>query len=143
MSGLAALLAGREAPGVYRWESALDAADIASAVEGAGWAFAHVDGWTRGAIKADFLAEVGVALDFPAHYGRNLDALVDCLRDVGADGRGTVVLWDGWSTLARADRRTFDVVVDILAERAHGEGARFAVLLRGDGPDLFESDLLD
>lgn len=135
MSGLAALLAGREQPGVHRWASALDVDDVAHAVRAAGWAFGHVDGWTGASTKPDFLAEVGRALDFPEHYGRNLDALHDCLRDVGTDEQGVVLLWDGWATLARTDQRSFDVVVDILSERAARGPAPFTVLLRGEGPD--------
>ena len=44
MSGLAAVLAGRQAPGVHRWESALDVADVQHAAEHAGWEIgrAHV-----------------------------------------------------------------------------------------------------
>lgn len=144
MSGLAALLGDREPAGVYRWHSGLDAADVAHAVEVAGAGFAHLDGWLAGS-RAEVLAALGVALGFPEHYGQNLDALVDCLRDVGrgdrsavADGtdRATVLLWDGWGTLAHADPRTFGVVLDILAERS-GDADRptFSVLLRGEGPE--------
>lgn len=138
MSGLAGLLAGHAAPGVWRWESALEVADVEQAVRTAGWDFAHVDGWTAATTKADALDAFGEALSFPEHYGRNLDALHDCLRDVG----DVLLLWDGWSTLARSDARTFAVVLDILGERASAAGAPFAVLLRGDGPELPEVALL-
>lgn len=143
MSGLAAILAGRERPGVHRWVSGLDVQDVADAVHSAGWAFAHVDGWTTGSTKAELLAEIGRALEFPEHYGHNLDALHDCLRDVGTGGHGVVLLWDGWATLARADRRSFDAVVDILAERADRESAPFTVLLRGEGPETPDVPLVE
>lgn len=135
MSGLAAVLAGREPPGVHRWSSALDVEDVARAVRSAGWTFAHVDGWTTASTKADFLVEVGRVLRFPDHYGRNLDALNDCLRDVGTETGGVVLLWDGWATLARTDPRSFDVVVEILSERAADGPVPFTVLLRGEGPE--------
>lgn len=143
MSGLAALLAGREQPGVHRWVSALDVAEVAAVVDAAGWVFAHVDGWTTGTSKSDFLSAVGAALAFPAYYGHNLDALADCLRDVGIGGPGVVLLWDGWGTLARSDRRTFDVVVDLFAERVTNAPVPFTVLLRGEGPDDTGISLLD
>lgn len=137
MSGLAAILAGREAPGVHRWRSAADVVDVRHTVEHAGWGFAHVDGWTGADSKAAFLAVVGHALDFPDHYGQNFDALTDCLRDIGSGVSGVVLLWDGWSTLARADAKAFAVVLDVLGERvAADRGVSFSVLLRGDGPDL-------
>lgn len=136
MSGLAGVLAGHRAPGTYRWHSGLDADDVRHAVEHAGWCFAHLDGLaaeTRDAV----LAAIGDALDFPAHYGRNLDALADCLRDVvPADRVGTVLLWDGWGAFARADERAFALVLRVLATRTEGEQrAPFTVLLRGPGPE--------
>ena len=137
MSGLAALLAGHEAPGVHRWHGAFDVADVRHTVEHAGWGFAHVDGWTGADSKAAFLAAVGEALDFPDYYGQNFDALADCLRDIGRGVDGVVLLWDGWGTLARADEKAFAVVLDVLGSRAQaGRGVPFSVLLRGEGPDV-------
>lgn len=137
MSGLAAVLAGREAPGIHRWHGALDAADVRHSVEHAGWGFAHVDGWTRADTKADFLDAVGEALDLPGHYGRNFDALADCLHDIGAGRDGVVLLWDGWATLARADERAFSIALSVLGSRVNDDrGVPFTVLLRGEGPVL-------
>ncbi|WP_165355171.1 barstar family protein [Nocardioides oleivorans] len=137
MSGLAGLLAGHEPPGTYLWHSALEADDVRHAVEHAGWAYGHVDGWTGADTRAAFLAAVGEALAFPAHYGQNFDALADCLYDVGTGRAGAVLLWDGWATLARADERAFSVALSVLGARSHTDrGAPFSVLLRGDGPGL-------
>ena len=137
MSGLAALLAGHEEPGIYLWHGAFEAVDVRRTVEHAGWTFGHVDGWTSGAAKADFLATVGRALDLPAWYGQNFDALADCLHDVGRGADGALLLWDGWSTLARSDEKAFSVALSVLGSRVHADrGAPFAVLLRGDGPPV-------
>lgn len=136
MSALARILAGRVPPGVYRWESAADVDDIRHAVEHAGWRFIHLDTWAI-EDKAAFLAACEVAFGFPSWFGRNLDALADSLSDVRAvDEEGVLVLWDGWSPLARHDRRVFDIVVGIFDGRVQFErGGRFAVLVRGAGPD--------
>jgi RNAse (barnase) inhibitor barstar len=136
MTALAALLAGRTGPGTYRWHSGFPVADVRHVVEAAGWRFAHYDG--RGdETRADVLAGLGAALDFPAYYGRNLDALADCLRDVvPADRAGTVLLWDAWGRFARADERSFARVLRVIGTRTGRErGAPFAVLLRGEGPE--------
>lgn len=138
MSSLSGVLAGHRAPGAYRWRSNLDVAHVRHTVEQAGWRFAHHDGWTD-ECRDDVLAGLGVALDFPAHYGRNLDALADCLREVvPADRAGTVLLWDGWGPFARDHERPFALVLRVLAERSERAGgedvAPFAVLLRGPGP---------
>ena len=137
MSGLAAVLARHEAPGIHLWHGAFDVDDVRHTVEHAGWAFGHVDGWTVGDSKSGFLAAVGEALDFPDYYGQNFDALADCLHDVGTGAAGVVLLWDGWGTLARADERAFSVALSVLGSRVHADrGAPFTVLLRGEGPDL-------
>ena len=137
MSGLAGLLAHHAPPGIYRWHSAFEVSDVRHTVEHAGWRFAEVDGW-HGGTKAELLAAIGEALDFPDDYGQNFDALADCLADVTAgDSEGWVLLWDGWGPLARADERAFSVALSVLGGRVNADkGGRFAVLLRGEGPDV-------
>lgn len=135
MSGLAALLAGHRPPGLYRWHSGFDVEDVRHTVEHAGWRFAYVDG-LHAQTKAEFLAEVGRALDFPDWYGQNFDALADCLSDVDG-GDGTVLLWDGWAAFARDDPQAFSVALSVLGTRVNADrGGPFAVLLRGEGPDV-------
>jgi RNAse (barnase) inhibitor barstar len=129
MSGLAGLLAGHRAPGVYRWHAAFGAAEVRRAVEHAGWRFARLDG-VGIEDRPALLDALGVALDAAEHYGSNLDALWDVLRD--ADGP-LLLLWDAWGPLARADRDAFDVVTELFADRADEGG--LAVLLRGEGPE--------
>lgn len=129
MSGLAAVLAGHRAPGVFRWESSADPAEVRHTVEHAGWAFGAVDGWTTPG-KTDLLTAIGQSLLFPSYYGANLDALADCLRDLASP---SVLLWDGWGVLARDDSSACAGVLDVLTERSAVAPA-FAVLLRGAGP---------
>jgi RNAse (barnase) inhibitor barstar len=128
VSGLAGILADHVDRGVYRWHAAFSADEVARAVEHAGWGFGYVDGWKH-QTRAEFLAAIGEALAFPDHYGHNLDALNDCLRDLP---RSTVLLWDGWATLAREDETVFAAVRTILADHT----AVLSTLLRGDGPEL-------
>lgn len=143
MSGLAALLAGRKPAGLYRWHSGADVADVRHTVEHAGWGFGHVDGLVA-QTKPELLRAVGDALDFPDWYGQNFDALADCLTDVGRDGRGTVLLWDGWGVLARDEPRAFSVALSVLGGRvAADRGGPFAAVMRGDGPDVDGVPLLD
>ncbi|MGI8645819.1 MAG: barstar family protein [Nocardioides sp.] len=140
MSGLAAVLSGRVEPGTYRWHGAFDVAEVRHTVEHAGWGFGWLDGWHLGT-KQEFLEAVGIALDFPDHYGQNFDALADCLLDVRGD---TLLLWDGWGPLARADTQAFSVALSVLGTRVNAErGGAFCVLLRGDGPDVVGVSSLD
>jgi len=143
MSGLAAILAGRTGPGIFRWHGAFDPADVRHTVEHAGWRFAHYDGWGAES-KAEFLAGIGQALAFPGP-DQNFDALSDSLQDVVAgDSAGTVLLWDGWSPFARADEQAFSVALSVLGTRVNAErGGPFAVLLRGEGPETVGVPSLD
>lgn len=137
MSGLAALLAGRREPGIFRWHGAFGVPDVQHTVEHAGWRFVYLDGVAVES-KSEFLERIGTAFGFPDHYGQNFDALADCLHDVVAgDSAGTVLLYDGWGPFARADERAFSVALSVLGARVNEDrGGPFAVLLRGEGPDL-------
>jgi RNAse (barnase) inhibitor barstar len=136
MSGLAGLLAGHRDPGVYRWHAAFDVGDVRRAVEHGHARFGYVDGWTH-TTKDEVLDALAEALELPDYFGKNLDALADCVGDL--DGPH-VLLWDGWSPLARSEQHTFTEILDIFNECA-GSGKPFSVLLRGEGPDLEVADL--
>jgi hypothetical protein len=137
MSGLAALLAGHNQADLYQWHSAAHVPDVRHAVEHAGWQFVHLDGWTV-EDKATFLKAAAQALDLTDDRAASFDALSDCLAEVDAPGKeGVVMLWDGWSPLARHDEQAFHVALSVLGGRANADrGCPFAVLLRGEGPDL-------
>ena len=131
MSGLAGIVAGHIQPGVYRWHAAFHAPEVQHAVEHAGWRFGYVDGW-HDQSKSEFLKAIGAALEFDGDCSHDVAALSDCL---GGLSEPTVLLWDGWAPLARADEDAFGTVVKLMADRA-GSAPPFAALLRGDGPDV-------
>jgi hypothetical protein len=137
MSGLAAILAGHRKPGTYRWASSLDVADIRRAVEHAQWAFVSLDTWQIEDKKA-FLGSAKDALGFPDDFAYNFDAFGDSLNDVShPDNEGVLMLWDGWGPFARADRKAFDVAVDVLSVRSRSSRfGTFVVLMRGPGPEI-------
>ena len=137
MSGLAALLAGHNAPDIYQWHSAAHVPDIEHAVEHAQWKFAYLDGWTI-EDKESFLKACGSTFAFEDDVDETFDALAQCLADVSAGSReGVVLLWDGWSPFARRDEQAFRAALSVLEGRARAErGCKFAAILRGDGPAL-------
>ncbi|MCI0686635.1 MAG: barstar family protein [Sporichthyaceae bacterium] len=137
MSGLAALLVGRREPGVYRWESHLPAGDVAHAVAHAGWRAFVLDGRTV-TEAADLHTAIAAACQLPDWYGRNWDALADCLADLSwAPARGWILLYEGWGMLARTDPDAWQAVRGVLLDTCRywrGSTTPFAVLLRGPGP---------
>lgn len=123
MSGLSDLLVGDVARGAYRSHPSYDVGSVRATAEEAGWSFALLDGVLTVSELHDALV---IALHFPDYYGRNLDALNDCLRDIEPR---TVVLWEGWGEFAESEPWTFAVAVDLL-------GSVLVLLLSGDGPDV-------
>lgn len=69
------------------------------------------------ASKADALDAIGAALSFPAWYGRNLDALYDCLVDLSWQPHGEQVLvWAGHRDLDVADPEGYRAVLAVLKD---------------------------
>jgi hypothetical protein len=67
--------------------------------------------------KATLLLRIAVALDFPATFGRNWDALADSLRDLSwLPAGGYVLLFEGGGDLRDADEDDFDTLLSILDE---------------------------
>lgn len=99
--------------------------------------------WTT---RADFHRDVKAALDFPDHYGDNLDAFNDCLRDVAAytygadrDATGTVLVFTRYDAFTRREPRAAQAVLDIIAGTARFAmlyGHRMLCLVQSDDPDL-------
>ena len=92
------------------------------------------------------LLAFGMAFDFPDYFGKNLNALADCLRDVatfdyGSDpsSTGTVVAIDRFDVLAKRDLDLAWTLLQILADTGRQAlliGHRFIVLVRSDDPAL-------
>jgi hypothetical protein len=136
MSGLAALLAGHNPPAVHQWHNHAHVEDVEHAVEKAGWAFRYLDGWTI-EDRATFCKTTASVLDLPDRDTADLDRLCEGVSGLRVDGNGMVLLWDGWSPLARHDDDAFQTVLASMRERtAATDKGRLAVILRGEGPTL-------
>lgn len=100
--------------------------------------------------ESDMHRDLAALLEFPDYYGRNLDALNDCLRDVAAadygvrDGaQGLVLLLRNFDAFAASDRHCAQSLLDIFASQARSAaliGNRMMCLLHSNDPRLsFES----
>jgi len=85
--------------------------------------------------KSQFLGLIGRSLSFPSWYGRNWDALEDCLTDLSwIEQSGLAVQVEGFSTYAKADPDGFIILLDIFktsAEYWRSEGRPFWVIFTG------------
>jgi RNAse (barnase) inhibitor barstar len=111
---------GSLTPGVYRLLGQPDVID--SALARAGWRSVVVPPSSR---ISEFYAVLSTALQLPDYFGRNLDALWDCLNDLDAP---TALILSDWTRLARARPDTWTKIMNVLAERCAITPA-FAVVL--------------
>lgn len=138
-SGLTALLEGRVPPGVYRWTvpGGTRRSDVAAAAKGAGWLLF----WLAGQAvteKDEYLDLCAETFAFPDWFGRDWDALGDCLTDLTwqVHGAGHLVVYAGWQALAESDEDAFEVALDVFEEAIdlwRDSDTPMTVLLPGDG----------
>lgn len=79
-------------------------------------------------------------LAFPDYYGRNLDALNDCLRDLKMPREGGVALvLRRFDAFALREPRVAEAILDIAEHASRGYlvfGHRFVVLVQSDDPQI-------
>jgi RNAse (barnase) inhibitor barstar len=79
--------------------------------------------------KAEFLARVADALDFPKWFGGNWDAFFDCLTDLGwRPATGYLLILEHTDDMRRDAPESLDTALSILAEAAdawRGRGRTF------------------
>lgn len=110
-----------------------------------GYRVVHLEasGWRT---EQDVHADLALALNFPDYYGRNLDALDDCLSDVaGCDygfseaDAGLVLVMRGIDQFMQRQPRLAHHLMDAVAGTARGAalfGHRILCLVQSDDPDL-------
>jgi RNAse (barnase) inhibitor barstar len=107
-----------------------DASHALAEARGRG-ALAHVVGPVTS--KADALDAIGVAMDFPPWYGRNLDALYDCLVDLSWQPAGAhVLVWSGHRQLEIADPDGYRAVLAVLDDAAAASSERSLSVVLAD-----------
>ena len=95
---------------------------------------------------ADMYDDVSSGLNFPDRFGRNLDALNDCMRDVASGdygwrpaATGLVIVLRAFDAFTAVDPRTAQTMLDVFAGRARGAiliGYRLICLVQSNDPRL-------
>lgn len=96
--------------------------------------------------ESDLHRDLAEALHFPDYYGRNLDALNDCMSDVVAgnygwhpDATGLVLVLTGYDAFATRCPRVAQHALDIFATRSRSAallGRRLMCLVQSDSPHI-------
>ncbi|MFL6057240.1 MAG: barstar family protein [Actinoallomurus sp.] len=139
------LLTGHRAPGVYTWPvDRREAARGAVEAERAGWRVFWLD--VRGVRdKQALLQRCAEELVLPSYFGRNWDALEECLRDLSwvPANTGYLVIYDHWRELADADPAAHRTLLDVFGaavEHWRDTSTPMAVLLPVTEEDRDEPD---
>ncbi len=96
---------------------------------------------------ADMYDDIALALNFPDYFGRNLDALNDCMRDVASGdygwdadvNTGLVIVLRAFEAFTAVDPRTAQNMLDIFADQARCAiliGHRIICLVQSNDPRL-------
>jgi RNAse (barnase) inhibitor barstar len=129
--------------GVYR--AAEPPAGIESAARRARLRVVEVDA-SAARTKAQVLKLLGTSLAFPSWFGRNWDALEDCLTDSSwLSGPGILIRIEGFSAYANTDADGFSILLDIFktsAEYWRSEGKSFWVVFAGKPAAALELPVL-
>lgn len=100
--------------------------DLMQAAQGVGQHFLYVN-LSNAQSKQDVLEMIADAFLFPSHYGKNLDALFDCMTDlVHKSGQqpGFVVVLEQLPDNPRFDREAREQLLDVFRDAADYWGER-------------------
>jgi RNAse (barnase) inhibitor barstar len=104
-----------------------------------GWQFKEIYTAVTGTTE-EFFEQVALILEFPGYFGRNLDALNDCMRDISFPEIGRLALGlERFDILARTNPAFAHSVLDIFAGIERGflmEGKRLLFLVQSNDPNL-------
>jgi hypothetical protein len=94
----------------------------------------------------DLHRDVATTLSFPDYYGRNLDALNDCMRDVvsqdygwAPNTTGLALVFIGYDAFTARCPRAAHIVLDIMADHSRAAalfGRRLMCLVHSNDPNI-------
>ena len=100
--------------------------DLMKAAETEGQHFLYAN-LSQAQSKQDVLEQIATAFTFPVHFGKNLDALYDCMTDlVHKSGQqpGFVVVLEQLLDNSRFDRESREQLLDVFRDAADFWGER-------------------
>lgn len=123
---------------LYRQQTTLDEEQRALIALGYAITRLYASGWDESGLHDSFATDLG----FPEYYGRNLDALADCLYDVAhgdygwsTDATGLAVRLDGFGTFAGREPDLVEATASVMARATNAAllfGHRLLWLLQVD-----------
>lgn len=113
-------------PNIVQAIRAYRVADLMQAAQDSGQHFLYAD-LSQAQTKQDVLEGIASAFLFPAHFGKNLDALYDCMTDLvhkAGPQPGFVVVLEQLPDNPRFDREAREQLLDVFRDAADFWGER-------------------
>lgn len=107
-------------PNIVQSIRAFRVEDLMQAAQGASQHFLYAN-LTAAQSKQDVLEAIAQAFTFPAHFGKNLDALYDCMTDLvhkAGSQPGFVVVLEQLPDNPRFDREAREQLLDVFRDAA-------------------------
>jgi RNAse (barnase) inhibitor barstar len=107
-------------PNIVQSIRAFRVEDLMEAAQAAGQHFLYAN-LTTAQSKQDVLEAIAQAFTFPAHFGKNLDALYDCMTDLvhkSGSQPGFVVVLEQLPDNPRFDREARESLLDVFRDAA-------------------------
>ena len=124
-------------PDVYVLEKRIPVEEIAQLAQANNIHFFHLRG-NRIHTDSDLFREAMKVMRFPDYFGKNWNALLDCMRDLSfwwPSSNGNLVLYDDFENLAKTKPEGFRIAVEVfqgVVESWRGTDTPMYVLLIGD-----------
>src|SRR5438477_6914733 len=113
MSKLKRALTQERKPGIYRFDSEASVEYLRAEAGKQEWRLYSLDGY-KISDKKSFLEKIARAMKFPDYFGKNWDALNDCLTDMEwARGAGYILLYQFPDRFVKKNPDEWKVAVDI------------------------------
>lgn len=140
MSNLQHALKQDKPAGIYHFVSEASIPFLQQEADKAGWRLYALDG-KKITNKKTFLAQIAHEMEFPDYFGKNWDALNDCLTDMRwTQGHGYIVLFQTPERIYKKSPQDLAVALDIFKSAIEfwkELNIPFYVLLQGKIQDTF------
>lgn len=116
MNTILDILQGDVAPNIHQISVNMTETELAEVVEAHNGQLFYIDGRHINN-KADFLAKIADVMNFPDYFGKNWDALQDCITDIDCcEDSQYLIVYDYWQNFANNNPQDWQILNDIFLE---------------------------
>lgn len=128
MNTILDILRGEVAPNIHQISVNMTETELAELATSHNCQLFYIDGRNINN-KADFLVKIADVMNFPDYFGKNWDALQDCITDLdwSADFQYLIV-YDHWQNFANNHPKDWQILNDIFLEAiAHWQAQKISL----------------